>query len=274
MDLLSIGQMLWRRKFFTIPVLVLTCVAAVYIVKVKPPTYEASSSVLLTNPPTQATNAQIAADPSLKGASAYNTFTQYGDLQVVANTVIDLITNPAAQPALSQAGVGPNYTLTLSTDYGDPPIVVINGVGTSGQSAINSAEVLTQTFKSDLYQIQKSQGVNPFFMITADNYVAPSTATTESSGKLRTLVTLLAAGVILLLLGVSMAESIDKRRRPRLGPEAKSPAGSRRNDSGNGRSNGGSDRAWRDQGEDAPRYTRDEPQYARDEPTASRYPRA
>lgn len=213
MDLLSIGQMVWRRKLLTIPILLLTCLAGLYMVKVKHPTYEATSSVILTNPPTKATAAQIAADPSLKNANSYNQFTQYGDLQVVASAVMDLVSSPSSQPALLAAGVIPNYQLALSTDPGDPPIIDITGVGTTPEAAINSANVLTQAVKNDLIQMQLKQGVNPFYLITADNYVLPTRAQTSSSGKTRSLVVVLAAGLIILLISISTADAIEKRRK-------------------------------------------------------------
>jgi hypothetical protein len=220
MYLLSVGEILWRHKRFTIPVLILMLLASLYVVEIKPPTYEAKSTVLLTNPPGQATNSQIAADPQLGHVSAFNTFAQYGDLQVVANTMIDLVTSPASQPTLLSEGVSPGYSLAMSTDYGNPPIINVTGVGTTAQSAINSAKLLTQEIQKDLYQIQVNVGINPFYMIKADNFVAPTKAHTSTSGKLRSLVAVLAVGIIVLLLGASLAEVREKRRKgPRRGTD-------------------------------------------------------
>src|SRR5271165_5823383 len=184
MDLLSIFQTLWRYKKLTIPVLVLSVLAAGYVAKLKPPVYEAQASVLLTNPPSGATPSQIAANPALKKASPYNTFVSYGELSVVANAVMDLVTSPAAQPALAGSGVDPRYQLALSSDFGNPPIIDITGVGGKPEQAIQSANVLTTTVQQDLYQIQKNEGVDSFYMITAVELVKPSQAQRSSSGVL------------------------------------------------------------------------------------------
>jgi capsular polysaccharide biosynthesis protein len=212
-DLLSIVEVLWRHRRLTIPVLVVTALAAFYVAEIKPPVYESTSTILLTNPPAQATKSQIAEDPSLMKVNPYNTFTSYGDLQVIANALIDLVDSPASQPALLSAGVNPSYQLELSTDYGDPPIIDITGDGASAQTAITSAQVLTRVVASDLTSLQQREGVNQFYMIKADTILRPSTATKSSSGKLRSLIAVLGVGIILLFIVVSAADMTGKSRR-------------------------------------------------------------
>ena len=47
MDLFIIARKVWRYKLFTLPVIVLTIFAAAYVMAVKQPLYEATSSYLL-----------------------------------------------------------------------------------------------------------------------------------------------------------------------------------------------------------------------------------
>lgn len=212
MDFVSIVRALWRNKRFAIPVLVLTAVAALYVVKMQPPVYQASASVLLKNPQGQATASQIAANPSLKTANPYNPFMSYGDLDVAANAVLELINSQPAQAALTEAGVDPRYTLSLSTANGAPPIIDISGVGGTARAAVRSANELVNTVKKDLYQIQQSQGINPFYMITAVSLVKPNQAY-RASGKSKSLVAVTGIGVILLFVVVSTADAVAERRR-------------------------------------------------------------
>jgi uncharacterized protein involved in exopolysaccharide biosynthesis len=216
MDLLSIIHTLWRYKLIVLPVIVLTAIAGLYVVKIKPPVYEASSSILLANPEVQATQSQIDANPGLRKASPYNTFVSYGDLSVVANAVMDLATSASAQPALINSGVNPRYQLTLSSDYGNPPIIEITGVGPNAQEAIRSATVLTAALKDDLYQLQAKEGIDPFYMVTAIQLVKPTQAQRSTSGKLRSIVAVLALGVLLIFVVVSVADALEKRRRGSL----------------------------------------------------------
>ncbi len=212
MDLISIVQTLWRYKKFVIPVLVLTAVAGLYIVKIKPPVYESTASVLLTNPQSTATPSQIKADPSLKTANPYNPFVSYGDLTVLGNAVMDLITSPAEAATLEQKGIT-KFTLSLSTDFGNPPIIEITGQGATRQAAIQSAQELVLLVKDDLVQVQKTEGVAPFYMISTYEVVKPVDAEASSSGKLRSLIAILAVGVLLVLVVVSAADALAKRRR-------------------------------------------------------------
>ena len=213
MDLLSIVQALWRHKIFVIPVIVFTAVASFYVVKLKPVTYEASASVLLANPPGAATPTQLSQNPELKKVSPYNTFVSYGDLSVVADSVIELLTSAPAQPGLISQGIDPRYQLTLSTAYGNPPIIDITGVGSTPQVAVQSANLLAAAVKTNLSQLQKSQGIDNFYMISALEIVKPLQAQRSTSGKLRSLIAVIGLGMLLLFVVVSVAEAVALRRR-------------------------------------------------------------
>lgn len=212
MDLLSIAEILWRRKIVTIPVIVLTALAAFYVVKVKPPIYQAQSSLLMV-PPSPPTAAQIAANPQLAKINPNNPYINYGDLSVVADTLIDTVTDSSNQQALVAKGADPRYELTLSTDYGNPPIIDITGIGRTPQIAMRSAQLVTEAAEADLVTLQTDQGVNTLYMIKGTQLVTPSYASQSVSGKLRTLIAVLAAGVLMLFVAVSLIEAVDRRRR-------------------------------------------------------------
>jgi hypothetical protein len=67
--------------------------------------------------------------------------------------------------------------------------------------------------EKDLYLVQESEGVNPFYMIKTLNVVQPDLAQKSSSGTLRSLIGILAVGIILLFLAISVADALDKRRK-------------------------------------------------------------
>ena len=216
MDLLSIIQALGRHKLAVIPVIVLTALASLYVVKIKPTVYQASSSILLTNPPPAATQSQIAAHPKLRKVNPYNTFANYGTLSVVAQAAIDYVTSAPTQSALVKSGVDPRYQLALSAATNQPtapPIIDITSFGATAQQAVRGASLLTDAMKTELYQLQNSEGVNSFYMIKAVDIVNPYQAQASVSGKLRSLVAVLGLGVILLLVVVSVTDALAKRRR-------------------------------------------------------------
>ena len=211
MDLISIAEILWRRKLITIPVIILTALAAFYVVKVKPPVYQAQSSLLMV-PPSPPTAAQIAADPALAKINSNNPYINYGDLSVIADTLIDVVTDPANEQVLVAQGADPRYELTLSTDYGNPPIIDITGIGRTPAIAIRSAQLVTKAAQQDLVTLQSSQGVNSIYMIKGTQLVTPAQASQSVSSKLRTLIAVLAMGILVLFVGVSLIEAIEKRR--------------------------------------------------------------
>ena len=215
MDLLSIAQSLWRRKLIAIPILLLTGILAIYVVKVKPPTYKSTGSVLSRTRPEGPTPAQVAAHPSLKAASSYNTFVDYGDLTVIANTVMDLVGSATSQPALAQAGVIPGYSLGLSSDYGNPPIIDITGVGQFSHGRDHECQCACRyRGEGDLYLVQQSEGINPFYMVKNRWRMCDLLLRQKSSsGALRSLIAILAVGVILLFLVISVADALEKRRK-------------------------------------------------------------
>jgi capsular polysaccharide biosynthesis protein len=190
MGLLSIIRAVWRHKLAIIPVIVLTVLGAFYILEIKPPVYEASSSLLFLNPQGPAT--KISTD---------NPYSNLGDVWT-ADAVVSAV-----------AGDSPQAQVTLSTNPNNPPIIDISGTGPTPQAAIRVTDLATSQAMRELYQIQKRQGVNDLYMIRAVELVQPSHAEQTFSGKLRSLIAVLALGAILLFVTVSVAQAIEKGRR-------------------------------------------------------------
>jgi capsular polysaccharide biosynthesis protein len=213
MDLISIFRAVWRHKLVTIPVILLTCLGAFYVVAIKAPVYEASASFALVYPPAPPTQAQIAADPKLAKINTSNPLLGYSDPSAVTQIVISLVGAPSSQQALVKAGAGTQYQIVPSA--GSTQIMSITGVGSTPQAAVLSANLVTQAAKNALHQVQANQGVNPRYMITSYQLVVPNQAAQKLSGKLRSLVAVLGLGVLLLFIGISIAEAIGKGKDKR-----------------------------------------------------------
>lgn len=227
MDLVAIVQTLWRYKRLAGVIVIIILGASFYVTSIKPPVYQTTSSILLTSPQGQASKSQIARNPSLGTASPYNPYVSYGTLDVIGNAVMEIATSPASQQALQTAGVSPGYKLALSTDYGNPPIIDITGVGPTPEAAAKSANVLNSTLKKDLFSLQQTRGINPFYMIQAVDLVKPTQSQKSSSGNLRSLVAVLAGGIILLFIAISTADAIGNRRKKPLEPMRRRDEGHR-----------------------------------------------
>lgn len=215
MDLFTLVGTIWRHRIATIPVILITIVGMAYVMVLKPPTYKASAEILLANPPNPPTAAQIAADPALGKINWNNPYLGYGNLVLVADVVIDLVNSAAVQNVLVQQGADPNYTVALDNAFENPPIIQASGTGSSSAAAIKSAQLVAGEVIQSLYQIQAEQQVNSHYMIKGSEFVKPMVATSSSSGKLRSLVAFTALGLILLLIAVSISQSLENRKLTR-----------------------------------------------------------
>jgi capsular polysaccharide biosynthesis protein len=225
MDLLSISQAIWRHKLAALPIVLFMILGTIYIFNIKPPVYQASASLLLVPPPDPPTSAQSTVDPRLGRINSNNPYVNLGNLDLVADVVIDLVTAPSAQQALVREGADPRYDVVISTDFESPPIVDITGVGSSAAEAIKSADLVTSAAAADLNQIQQKQGVNSYYLIRGVQLVQPRTAQETVSSKLRDFIVVIALGVIALFVVISVMDVADRRPRSRVA-SAGSPADS------------------------------------------------
>jgi capsular polysaccharide biosynthesis protein len=226
MDLLSIVRKIWRYKLVTLPVLLLTLCGAIYVVAVKEPVYEASSSFILINPPAPPTAEDIARDPALGRINSDNPYTRFSDQSAVVEVLTSSLASQSAQRALEKAGADPRYTVAPTSEFGySSPIVQITAQGWSPEVAVRSARLVSDAVTRQLRQMQQSEGVDPKYRIRAQQLDTPDSAQLRASGQLRMLVAVLALGAVLLFVAVSVADALTTLRTERLGrPSPARPA--------------------------------------------------
>ena len=144
MDLLTIARKIWRYRIATLPVIALTLLGAVYMVVLKPPVYEASSSYILINPPSPPTPEEIAQKPALGRIDPDNPFTRFSDQSVVVGLLSSILSNDVERKALVKQGADSRYTVApVQSTYGYSSLMLgVTGVGSSGPQAIRTAELV------------------------------------------------------------------------------------------------------------------------------------
>ena len=213
MDPISFLHELWRYKLVTIPVILLTFLGAVYVAAIKPPVYQASSSYLLISPPGPPSEAQIAQNPALGQISTDNPYTRFGDESVVAQLLSQSMMTDSERAALVKVGADSRYVVTPSEQFGGAtPIVQITAVGASAQAAINATILVSRATLNQLNQSQAYRGVDPRYRITTLQVGFPNRAQLQASGKSRSLIAVLGAGVILLFLVMSVRSALAENR--------------------------------------------------------------
>jgi hypothetical protein len=229
MDLFAMVRTIWRHKIAAAPVILLMGLGLFYVVAIKPPTYDADASVQLLYPPAAPTAQQILQDPKLGKLNSNNPFVSLGDPLFVGDAVVDEITSPSAQQQLLSEGVDKRYQAAMSSDPGNPPIIDITGVGSTEAIALYSAQKVTALAQQDLTAMQSAKGVNSAYMITSEVLIQPTKASAVVTSKLRTLIAVLGAGIILLFVVVSGAEALERKREDDL---ADVPSGGRHGPAG------------------------------------------
>jgi hypothetical protein len=226
MDLSSIARKIWRYKLLTVPVVMLTLCGAVYVVAVKDPVYEASSSYILAYPPDPPTPEEITRDPALGRVNANNPYTRFSDQAVMVEVLARSTANEEWRRALRDAGADPRYTVKPVAEFGSAeslPIVKISAQASTPEVAIRSAHLVGNAVSRQLQRMQQAEGVDPDYQIKANEVDTPTRAQLQASGKLRALVGVLALGTVLLLLVVSLGDALRTLRMERSGRSAPSP---------------------------------------------------
>ena len=101
MDLLHIARKLWRYKLVTVPIIMMMVAASAYVLIVKQPLYEASSSYLLINPPAPPTPDEVARNPALGKIRADNPYTRFADQAVVIDVLTRTMNGAAAREGVA-----------------------------------------------------------------------------------------------------------------------------------------------------------------------------
>jgi capsular polysaccharide biosynthesis protein len=224
-NLLSIARKIWRYKLATLPVILLTLFGAAYVVAVKEPVYEASSSYVLINPPAPPTPEEIARDPTLGRVNSDNPYARFTDQSVVVEVLASAMASESAQHAVLKAGADSRYTVTPDSDSGigySSPILEIAAQGGSPQAAVRTAKLVGHEITRQLDRMQEVQDVDSQYRITAQPVDPPDGARLRPSGQLRVLVGVLALGVVLLFVVVSVADALNTLRMERRGRAAPS----------------------------------------------------
>jgi hypothetical protein len=226
MDVIAILRAIWRHKLLTLPILVVTMLACVYAVKFRPPQYVTTVDYALVAPPQSAAPADVHHDPGLSQVSPNNPFGRFIDQSVVVDILTNALNNDPIHAKLIAAGATPSYSVTPSQKFGSPvPIAEVKGVGTTPGIANHTAALVSQEMQTELYKMQVAQGVNPYFMFTTIQ-LGHSGPSLQVSSKLRTMIGILGAGVIVLFIVISIADARSQSKRKREEQRADDEVGS------------------------------------------------
>jgi len=220
MDPLAVIRTIWRMKWFAFPAIVLTIVAAAGVYLYGPRTYESTISYALVNPKIP-TEEEIKLDPALADLNSDNPYLRSSDPNLIANVVITRLNTPGTADYLKQKGLGTEFLANPGVG-GAGLIVSITASGDTEEQSIATIYELGALFEDNLRSIQTVSGADDRFLFTSIVVAEPDRATEKLSSRIRTVIMVGLAGVILIFGSVSLGtwvESSKKNRRQRKGED-------------------------------------------------------
>jgi len=213
MDPLAVLRTIWRLKWFAIPAIVITIVAAVAVYQYGPRVYESSVSYAIVNPKTP-TEVEIREDPALGDLNSDNPYLRSSDPDLIANVLIARLNAAGTQDQLKKLGLSTEF-LASSGAGGSGLIVSITASGDSPRQSLDTTKELGSLFVKNLRAIQTVSGADDRYLFTSLIIDRPDSATEKLSSRLRTVIVVAIAGVILVFGSVSLGSWIETARKRR-----------------------------------------------------------
>jgi hypothetical protein len=203
MDPLTILTTLWRYKWVTVPITVLTLAACAYVYLYGPRTYQANVSYALAAPDVPSGLA-LERDPALAKLNSDNPYLRSGDSSLLAQVVITKLSDPAYIDQLKAAGFGTEFKIAPVASLG-MGLVIISATSTSEDAAVATAKLVGDQFTSTLNSVQTVRGADERYLYSPILVLGPGPAEELFSNRLRSLVMVGIAGSVLLFGSVSVA---------------------------------------------------------------------
>ncbi|MFE4195033.1 chain-length determining protein [Paenarthrobacter sp. NPDC056912] len=216
MDPIAVLKTLWHHKLVVLPVLLLTAIAAVYVYSFAPRLYEAKATYAIVNPKIPS-EAEMEKDPALRNLNADNPYLRSADSSLIAQVVATRLSDDSTGEAMKSGGLSTDFTVAR------PPssfLIEISAAADSKESAIATVHALGTRLEEDLKTIQSVNGAAEQYLFTSIMIAAPDDATEQFSSRLRSLIVVAVAGLVLVIGAVSAARGVEaaRERSPKAAP--------------------------------------------------------
>ncbi|MGM7669380.1 hypothetical protein [Microbacterium sp. A93] len=211
MDPLSVLKTMWRYKWVSVPMVLVTVLACAYGLLWAPGTYESKATFALAMPKVP-TDLEIEADPDLADVNQDNPYLRWRDTSLLAQVVIARVHSVEVADRLEAEGLDADYDLVPPDGTGSG-MMNLTVTAESPETASMAAVILSEEFDRIMNDVQKINGADDSYLIESIPVSGPTPPEEVFSSRLRSTAVLGAGGVVLLLGAVSLAQSIDRVRR-------------------------------------------------------------
>ncbi|TQS91531.1 chain-length determining protein [Arthrobacter sp. TS-15] len=208
MDPIAVLKTLWHHKVFVLPVLFLTAFAAVYMYSYAPRSYEALTTYAIVNPKIPSSQ-EIEKDPALGALNTDNPYLRSADSSLITQVITTRLNDASTSEALDKAGLATDYKVERPSAAF---LVEISAVSDSEDIALDTVRALGTRLEQELHTIQTVNGASDRYLFTSLVVAVPDKATEQFSSRLRSLIVVVVAGLVLTLGAVSLARSVESAR--------------------------------------------------------------
>lgn len=210
-NLSSLLKVLWRHKRVVVPVGIAMLLVCGLVVLMAGPTYRASASVVLLNPP--ALPETSAENPTIP-QEFQNPYARFQDLSVIVDILVKVLGNDEVGSTMKASGLDGDFEIAANRDYYRGPIIDVAAQADSEAQAKLNAQIVIDEMQRQLTSLQQAQGTDPTYYIRINLIQPPSKATRVLSGTLRLLIVALGFAVI-VTVGSGLAADARERHRKR-----------------------------------------------------------
>ncbi|GIH10150.1 hypothetical protein Rhe02_82170 [Rhizocola hellebori] len=194
MDLWDVAKVMWRRRGVTVPLLLLTAIAAVFALLTIPPGYSARAQIAFLAPPV-AQPGQVA-----------NPFTAAG----LAEYVSIALNSQEIRQQLGQSGLLSDYSVTFTSE--SLPLIGLEVVGKEQEEVAKTVDRLIQMVQTEAAKLQTAAGPGQAIAVSVAD-AGDDIRVVRSAGR-RALVVIAGVG-LLITAGVALSVDALTRRRSR-----------------------------------------------------------
>lgn len=202
---------LWQHRLVSIPILLLTLTSALYIFQFAPRSYESSSTYAMINPdlPTQL---DIVKNPELGKLNSKNPYLRSSDPSLIVQVLLTRLNDSSMADKLKEQGLSSDYTVSRGVGGINGFLVDITGIADTPEKSFATTRALGSMLEKDLRDAQKVNGADDSYLFTSILVAPPDKATEQFSSRLRSLIAVFLAGVVLMFGAVSIARSVSVSR--------------------------------------------------------------
>lgn len=198
-----------RRWKIVISGLLITAVAGLLALRILPPTYQATGSVVFIPP-------SVTTDPSSRtGVQGTNPFLDFGSpLAATAEVVSASVNSDASAKSLKARGASGTYQVALDPNS-DAPLVSVEATARNAKSAIQTRDLVVAAVQRKLLEIQRSAGSPANQFVRAQTVTMSDTAPRVHGSLIRALAVIVIVGVVLSCGAALVVEGLRRGRQSR-----------------------------------------------------------